>query len=251
MAAGESARAVARKRREQIERLTRQAEMFERGAAGEEATGAALDSLKPHGWVHLADVRWPGRQRANIDHVVVGPAGVFVVDSKNWSGTIRVTDGVLRQDGRPRDRAVHGAADAANAVTALLPPYARTCVHPVLCFAAGQDVAGRSGRVMVCSTARVAELLTTRRAVLTSAQVTDLAAVLRSSLPVAAGPREHGRPVVGVPYSAPKQRNKRRRRVRGVLRPIVGLALLLGLAVAGEDFTAAVGSLVEALLQRP
>ena len=61
------------------------------------------------------DVRWPGRRRANLDHVVVGPSGVFVVDTKNWSGRIEVRVGVLRQDGRSREKAVTGVADAARA----------------------------------------------------------------------------------------------------------------------------------------
>ena len=32
-------------------------------------------------------MRLPGRT-ANIDHLVVGPSGVFVLDTKNWRGTV-------------------------------------------------------------------------------------------------------------------------------------------------------------------
>src|SRR3954452_18934163 len=95
---GKSAREVAARSRAKAERLMRRAEMFERGALGEERTAATLREL-PAAWTALHDVRWPGRRFANIDHIVIGPGGVFVVDSKNWSGNITVSAGVLRQNG--------------------------------------------------------------------------------------------------------------------------------------------------------
>ena len=67
---------------------------------------------------------WPGRRFANIDHVVVGPGGVFVIDSKNWSGDVRVVEGTLRQNGRSREKAVASAADASLAVAELVGPHA-------------------------------------------------------------------------------------------------------------------------------
>ena len=91
MKAGESARQEARRARERADRLARRAEMFEKGAAGETRTAEALAALGPE-WVVLHDQRWPGRRLANIDHVVIGPGGIFVIDSKNWSGDLRVAD---------------------------------------------------------------------------------------------------------------------------------------------------------------
>ncbi|MFC7725319.1 nuclease-related domain-containing protein [Nocardioides sp. GCM10028917] len=82
MSAGESAYDVARRQREQAARLERSAALWEQGAAGEVAVATALAAL-PAGWVVLHDLAWPGRQRANLDHVVIGPGGVFVVDAKN------------------------------------------------------------------------------------------------------------------------------------------------------------------------
>lgn len=60
------------------------------GADGEEQVADALTGLEQLGWVVLHDVAWPGRPRANLDHVLVGPGGVLVVDTKNWSGTVAV-----------------------------------------------------------------------------------------------------------------------------------------------------------------
>lgn len=63
-----------------------------RGADGEEGTAARLAALPNDQFTVFHDVRWPRRRYANFDHVVVGPDGVFVIDSKNWSGRIKVDE---------------------------------------------------------------------------------------------------------------------------------------------------------------
>jgi len=94
---GESAREVARRR--ESERLARRFERWERGAEVEERTAEALAALPP-GWVVLHEVAWPGRRYANIDHVVVGPGGVFVIDTKNWNAEVTLGNGALWRSGR-------------------------------------------------------------------------------------------------------------------------------------------------------
>ena len=125
--AGESAAEMAaRKRRQAAEkradadRLDREASSWERGSEGERQIGAALEAGRPHGWLVLHDVRWPGRPKANIDHVAVGPGGILVVDAKNWSGSVTLRDGVLRQSGFRRTREVDAVGSAALAVGELL-----------------------------------------------------------------------------------------------------------------------------------
>lgn len=146
MAAGESAYDVARRQRDKAERLNKSAALWERGAQGEEAVARALADL-PDGWVALHDLAWPGRQRANLDHVVVGPGGVFVVDAKNWSGRIEVRDQVLRQNGRQREQTVVSAAEAAIALQGIVPPPAY-CMG-VLCFVRDEHLTGWARDVMV------------------------------------------------------------------------------------------------------
>jgi hypothetical protein len=51
-------------------------------ARGERRTGMLLDRLTEHGWQVLHDRAAPGC-RAGIGHLVIGPTGVFVVESKN------------------------------------------------------------------------------------------------------------------------------------------------------------------------
>jgi hypothetical protein len=54
------------------------------GARGEEKLAEALD-----GFTVLHDRRVPGT-RGNIDHIVIAPAGVFVVDAKSYEGSIEL-----------------------------------------------------------------------------------------------------------------------------------------------------------------
>jgi len=56
-----------------------------RGAEGEYLTGIALHRELTNGEVILDDRRLPGTVY-NIDHVVVAQSGVWVLDTKNWSG---------------------------------------------------------------------------------------------------------------------------------------------------------------------
>ncbi len=70
-----------------------------KGARGEAALAEALAGL-PDVNV-LNDRRVPGTV-GNIDHIVVAPAGVFVVDAKSYEGLIRIRDrgGLFRSDDR-------------------------------------------------------------------------------------------------------------------------------------------------------
>jgi hypothetical protein len=60
-----------------------------RGAAGELVTAAMLESLPRRKWIVLHDLALPG-SRANIDHLVIGPTGVWVVDTKAYRSRITV-----------------------------------------------------------------------------------------------------------------------------------------------------------------
>jgi hypothetical protein len=62
---------------------------WRRGATGERRTARLLASLERRGWAVLHDLAIPGTQ-ANIDHLVIGPGGVLVVDSKRYRGRLRL-----------------------------------------------------------------------------------------------------------------------------------------------------------------
>lgn len=229
--AGESASASARRLREKAERLQRSAELWERGAAGEQATAAALAQLPAGEWAVMHDVRWPGRQYANVDHVVVGPGGVFVVDSKNWSGTITASGGELRQNGRRRESAVSGAAEAGRAVAELIEAVPARLVQPVLCFVRDEPLVGASAEVLLCSTANLLPTLLSRPVQLTPEQVRKAASELRRGLaqaderrvvPTPRASRPSRRPVAGA-----RSRSGSGRKSRPVLPDLVRLVACL------------------------
>jgi Nuclease-related domain len=68
---------------------------WRRGAAGERRTARLLAPLERHGWAVLHDLAIPNSP-ANIDHLVIGPGGVVVIDSKQYRGQLRVDrDGMV------------------------------------------------------------------------------------------------------------------------------------------------------------
>jgi hypothetical protein len=57
--------------------------VWDQGAVGEEKVGGHLENARPRGIEVLHDRRIPG-SRANIDHLVIAPTGVWVVDAKRY-----------------------------------------------------------------------------------------------------------------------------------------------------------------------
>ncbi len=188
--AGESARDRANHARAKAERLARYAEQWDKGADGESRTAAELGRLGPE-WTCWHDLKWPGRRLANIDHIAIGPGGIFVVDSKNWAGKVAVKGGVLRQNGYQRESAVAGCADSALAVGELVPEYL-DAVKPVLCFVRDESVEGWARDVMLCSTANLVDMLASRPRLLSDDQAAAIAARLRARITTAMTSRSFG-----------------------------------------------------------
>jgi hypothetical protein len=92
---------------------------WRRGAAGERRTARLLDPLERQGWAVLHDLAIPD-SRANIDHLVIGPGGVFVIDSKQYRGRLQLDPSGRLWHGRfplaPTLRAVSFEADQAAQV---------------------------------------------------------------------------------------------------------------------------------------
>jgi hypothetical protein len=65
----------------------------DRGAAGEEHVGGLLDELTEEGWTILHDASFG---HGNVDHIALGAAGLFTLETKSRQGEVRV-------------RAIHGA----------------------------------------------------------------------------------------------------------------------------------------------
>jgi hypothetical protein len=147
------------------------ADRYERGAAGERKVGAILDDLGP-GWHALHDV---SLGRGNIDHVLVGPAGTFTIETKSHRGRIpidRVHDSMLRQ---------------AYAERKLLEKISGLKVEALLVFSQAWLIGSPSARrrgVVILPARMLAGYLARRRPTLTEAEVSEIAARLRLALEV-------------------------------------------------------------------
>jgi len=170
------------------------------GAEGERRLGRLLDRLAEAGRVEVLHDRAVPGSRANLDHLAVGPSGVFVVDAKRYRGKLEVRRGGVgsRREpdrlfvgGRDRTRLVESAAGQAEQVHRALghlyaaPPIV---VMPVLCFIGVEwplvGAASRFGEVGVVDP-RGLERLVTRPGAIGHNQRLSLARRLAAALPPA------------------------------------------------------------------
>ena len=110
-------------------------EAFFKGARGEEMVAVLLADL-PGGYHVFHDFAC-GPQR--LDHVVVGPSGVFAIETKCWAGHVTLDGGELLQDGRRPERSpikqVRRAALDLTAFTEACMGDRPVSLLPVVCFA--------------------------------------------------------------------------------------------------------------------
>jgi len=110
-------------------RPSEQARSWRRGAHGERHTARLLDRLTGDGYVVFHDLAVPGNTSANVDHLVIGPSGVFVIDSKQWTGSVHQSaDGLAWHHHYRLDRTLERVRWEAEAVGRLL----GTRIHPLL-----------------------------------------------------------------------------------------------------------------------
>ncbi len=103
---------------------------WRQGANGERQTASRLEKhLADHPVKLLHDRRVPGHGQANIDHLVVGPGGVTVIDTKTHKGAVCVEHvggllsdrrEVLRIAGRDQTKLIDGIERQLDAVRATL-----------------------------------------------------------------------------------------------------------------------------------
>ena len=114
-------------------------EKWRMGEEGERRTAKVLRQLPGPEWKAWHDLR--GTSGTNVDHVVLGPAGLFLLDSKNYSGEAIIADDELRvrwlED--PKDGWVcHGMVPRMRAASAELKEFieaasgVRVWVQPVV-----------------------------------------------------------------------------------------------------------------------
>jgi len=139
-------------------RSSRDTRAWRDGARGERATARLLRRLARHGYAVFHDIAIPGTP-ANADHVVIGPAGVVLIDSKRYTGRVwQGPDGRVWHNQYPMDRPLRSLRMECAAIAGLLgvPVRPLVCVH-----GARVDFAGlTTGDVEILPAGRLRAILT-------------------------------------------------------------------------------------------
>jgi hypothetical protein len=112
-------------------RPSEQVAAWRHGAHGERRTARLLGRLVRDGYVVFHDLAVPDSD-ANLDHLVIGPSGVFVIDSKQWTGSVHEgSDGLAWHNHYPLDRTLETVRWEARIIGRLLGTRAAAvvCVH--------------------------------------------------------------------------------------------------------------------------
>ena len=152
----------------------RRVESFFKGARGEEKVSGILESL-PDAY-HVFNDFTVGRN--HIDHVVVGPGGIFAIETKFWRGAVTVEDGHILLDGQLPDRSPlqQTSREALLVRSALAEAGYNGFVTPVLAFASDSFVAHRAnvGGTVVINSNELQASFSTDRVVIPPAEVDRL-----------------------------------------------------------------------------
>ncbi|MGH3371171.1 MAG: UvrD-helicase domain-containing protein [Nocardioidaceae bacterium] len=193
---------------DEYSRLRREAEnrarRYELASRTEAEVGGRLAALESLGWRVLADRRWAGSKRANVDFLLVGPGGVVVVDVKAWRA-LEVRNGSVFCDDECRDdelsKLLSLTERVQDSVSLLgLTPQSLTSV---LVFA-GRRFDGRAGRVALVGERNAAAWVTRLGCRLSAEQIEDVRMVLEQDFP---------------PYDRPEPKPVRVPKVRIVMPP--------------------------------
>ncbi len=154
------------------------------GAAGEAQVVEVLLDIGQAGWFVLADRRWPGTAQANLDVVVVGPGGVFVIDVKTWRDA-RVESGTLWHGQVDEGGALRSMLDQCGAVEDVLSAagYPPSQVTPVLVLAGRAQAGVLVGGVWILGERNLHRELLRRGRLLTDDEVTRVVAALDAVCP--------------------------------------------------------------------
>jgi Nuclease-related domain len=91
-------------------------EHLRRGIRGEEAVAEALAGLPSSYWV----LHGVSTGHGDVDHVVIGPTGVFALETKAWEGKFYRSRGQLYCNGKPAEHVLRQARGAAGQVREVL-----------------------------------------------------------------------------------------------------------------------------------
>ena len=142
---------------------------FFNGARGEELVGAELSRL-PGGYdifhgVNLGATDTEMRRSSDIDHVVIGPNGACLIETKTWNGSVTIEHGRILVDGAIPSRSPIGQARAVAAqFTAWLESkgLGDIPVRSIVCFAGigGSMLDCAVDEIEICPLSRLLQVVT-------------------------------------------------------------------------------------------
>jgi hypothetical protein len=162
-----------------ISRLPLDSLIWLKGFEGESRTAAYLEPLLRQGFVLLHNRQLPGRN-ADVDHIAIGPSGVFTIETKNWRGRLDVTFNRLSVGDNDRTWVVEQVYREAIAVQIALGEVLnerRITVRPILCALGGVPRLGAKSvsGVTITDGKDLASLLVGRPQILSADDVQRLA----------------------------------------------------------------------------
>ncbi|MGL3198228.1 MULTISPECIES: 3'-5' exonuclease [Curtobacterium] len=205
--AGESAgtearrqRGLAAEHRRRADDAEQRATRFEIAERTESETARILAPLSGIGHYLLADRRWPGSRTAQVDMVVVGRSGVFIVDTKAWRDVAITGDRITRgqedvTDDIARLADLAYSTEAALTDTGLAPGE----VHAIAALAGQRRMHARVASVDVLGVHDVIGHITKRGARLSAQRVDEVLAALLEHFPVIGAPDAPQQIVVPAP----------------------------------------------------
>ncbi|WP_207405942.1 nuclease-related domain-containing DEAD/DEAH box helicase [Rathayibacter sp. SD072] len=152
----------------------------------ERQVAGSLAPLSAAGYTFLHDRGWPGsRSRAQIDHVLVGPGGLFIVDTKAWADVEISAGRIFRGQADVTDD-LEGLADVGYRTEAVMADLglAPGEVHVLVVLAGRSTPAVEVGGVVVIGEKRAALHINSRGRRLTDIQVNAVLTAALGHFPV-------------------------------------------------------------------
>ena len=196
MTAGTSAGIESRRQLMLTEKRERAAALARRAAARhmvpshvERDVNAALAPLAEVGYHLLPNRGWPGSRIAQVDLIVVGPSGLYIVDTKSWSDVTIDQTRVYRQDIDVTDD-LASLADLAYATEAQMADLglAPGEIHALVVLAGRSGIRARIGTVEMVGETDAARYILERGIRLSRKQVDDVLSVARDYFPIVGNP---------------------------------------------------------------
>ncbi|MCC6270710.1 MAG: UvrD-helicase domain-containing protein [Microbacteriaceae bacterium] len=180
--------ALAKSYQLEAERANAESGRFAAAAIAERRLATRLSPLTAHGYHLLADRKWPGAKNAQIDLIVVGPSGVWIVDSKHWNNFTVAAGAIFRDQADVTDevlRLADVAYDAEDVFASV--GLAPSEVRPILVMDGHAGRLGEIGSIEVVGEADVHKHLASRGARLTTNHVEQVLAVAMKYFPAYVG----------------------------------------------------------------